>query len=80
MVSEVYSLGYSWKTNQYGLAVDNVVAYELVLPNGRVTELVEQDEGAWFVLKVCFKSSCRGGTSSSKLIAHLYVREDSTIM
>lgn len=43
--------GYSWKTNQYGLAVDNVVAYELVLPNGRVTVVTEQDEDLWFALK-----------------------------
>ncbi|KAF8260156.1 hypothetical protein EI94DRAFT_1790097 [Lactarius quietus] len=43
--------GYSWKTNQYGLAVDNVVAYELVLPNGRVTSVTEQDEDLWFALR-----------------------------
>ncbi|KAG1748361.1 FAD dependent oxidoreductase [Suillus paluster] len=29
--------GYSYLTNQYGLAIDNVLAYELVLPNGTVT-------------------------------------------
>jgi FAD/FMN-containing dehydrogenase len=57
MVSELYSLGYSWKTNQYGLAVDNVVAYELVLPNGRVKVVTEQDKDLWFALKV---RSCRG--------------------
>ncbi|KAJ7459239.1 FAD dependent oxidoreductase [Mycena latifolia] len=28
--------GYSWKTNQHGLTVDNVVAYELVKPNGDI--------------------------------------------
>lgn len=28
--------GYSFRTNQYGLAVDNVVAYNLVLPNGTI--------------------------------------------
>ncbi|KAF7303045.1 NAD(P)-binding protein [Mycena kentingensis (nom. inval.)] len=28
--------GYSYKTNQYGLGVDNVVAVELVLPSGEV--------------------------------------------
>ena len=37
------------------LAVDNVVAYELVLPNGRVTEVAEEDEDAWFVLEVRLK-------------------------
>ncbi|KAN0139378.1 hypothetical protein V8E53_002879 [Lactarius tabidus] len=45
--------GYSWKTNQYWLAVDNVqvVAYELVLPNGRVKAVTERDEDIWFALK-----------------------------
>jgi hypothetical protein len=52
-------LGYSWKTNQYWLAVDSVqvVAYELVLPNGRVKAVTERDEDIWFALKV---RSCRG--------------------
>ncbi|KAF8336978.1 FAD dependent oxidoreductase [Cantharellus anzutake] len=30
--------GYSWLTNLYGLTVDTVVAFELVLPNGTVVE------------------------------------------
>lgn len=29
--------GYSWKTNQYGLGIDSVLGYELVLPNGTCT-------------------------------------------
>ncbi|QRV82883.1 FAD-binding domain protein [Ceratobasidium sp. AG-Ba] len=29
--------GYSFLTNQYGLAIDNVVEYEIVLPNGTIT-------------------------------------------
>jgi hypothetical protein len=78
MVSELYSLGYSWKTNQYGLAVDSVVAYELVLPNGTVAAVTEKDEDLWFALKVRPKCSSRGG--NSKLIAFLYLREDSTIL
>jgi hypothetical protein len=28
--------GYSYKTSQYGLTVDNVARYELVLPNGTI--------------------------------------------
>ncbi|KAJ8590357.1 FAD-binding domain-containing protein [Rhizopogon salebrosus TDB-379] len=31
--------GYSFLGNQYGLAFDNVVAYELVLPNGTVADI-----------------------------------------
>jgi FAD/FMN-containing dehydrogenase len=29
--------GYSWKSSQYGLTIDNIVGYELVLPNGTIT-------------------------------------------
>ena len=28
--------GYSYKTNQHGLAIDTIVGYNLVLPNGTV--------------------------------------------
>lgn len=43
--------GYSWKTSQYGLTIDNIAAYELVLPNGTVTTVTEQDEDLWFALR-----------------------------
>ncbi|KAG2356935.1 hypothetical protein BDR07DRAFT_1299082 [Suillus spraguei] len=33
--------GYSYLTNQYGLAFDSVVAFELVLPNGTVTDVTD---------------------------------------
>ncbi|KAI0767639.1 FAD dependent oxidoreductase [Fomes fomentarius] len=33
--------GYSWKTNQFGLTIDNLSAFELVLPNGTVTSVTE---------------------------------------
>ncbi|KZT71939.1 FAD-binding domain-containing protein [Daedalea quercina L-15889] len=33
--------GYSWLTNQYGLALDSVRGFELVLPNGTVTDVTE---------------------------------------
>ncbi|TFY75286.1 hypothetical protein EWM64_g8726 [Hericium alpestre] len=44
--------GLSYKTNQYGLAVDNVVAYELVLPNGVVKTITSKDEDLFWGLKV----------------------------
>jgi hypothetical protein len=44
--------GYSWKTNQYGLTIDTVTAFELVLPNGRVKKVTEKDEDLWFALRV----------------------------
>ncbi|KAG1839891.1 FAD dependent oxidoreductase [Suillus subalutaceus] len=33
--------GYSYLTNQYGLGIDSVVAYELVMPNGTVAEITD---------------------------------------
>jgi FAD/FMN-containing dehydrogenase len=45
-------VGYSWKTNQYGLTVDTVTQFELVLPNGEIETVTEKDEDLWFALKV----------------------------
>ena len=44
--------GYSWKTNQYGLTLDTVTAFELVLPSGHVKVVTEKDEDLWFALRV----------------------------
>ena len=45
--------GYSWKTNQYGLTVDTVEAYELVKPDGTVSTVTEgSDSELFFGLKV----------------------------
>ena len=44
--------GYSFESNQYGLAIDNVVAFELVLPNGTVTMITADDHDLWFSLRV----------------------------
>ena len=44
--------GYSFKSNEYGLAIDNVVAYELVLPNGTVRKVTADDHDLWFALRV----------------------------
>ena len=43
--------GYSWKTNQFGLTLDTVTEYELVLPCGHVTTVTEQNEDLWFGLR-----------------------------
>jgi len=45
-------VGYSFKTNQYGLAIDNVAGYELVLPNGTLKHVTPMDEDLWFGLRV----------------------------
>ncbi|KAJ6529113.1 FAD dependent oxidoreductase [Mycena vulgaris] len=49
-----YSLGggYSYKSNQVGLTVDNIVGYELVLPNGTLTEVTaSKNPDLYFGLK-----------------------------
>ncbi|KAN0139139.1 FAD-binding domain containing protein [Lactarius tabidus] len=48
--------GYSWKTNQYGLTMDTVTAFELVLPNGTVKNVTEKDEDLWFALRGGFNN------------------------
>ncbi|KAJ7593193.1 FAD-binding domain-containing protein [Mycena floridula] len=36
--------GYSWVTNQYGLGIDNIVALDLVLPNGTFVQVTETSQ------------------------------------
>ncbi|KAG6812798.1 hypothetical protein H0H92_000430 [Tricholoma furcatifolium] len=44
--------GYSWLTNQYGLTIDTVVAYELVTPTGEIVSVTEaSDPDLFFGLK-----------------------------
>ena len=57
--------GYSFKTSQYGLTVDNVVGYELVLPNGTVINVTSKDDDLWFGLRVSRKSRYRFNTLST---------------
>jgi len=35
----IFRPGYSYLSNQYGLSVDNVVSFELVMPNGTVANI-----------------------------------------
>lgn len=45
--------GYSWHTNQYGLSIDTVVGYELVLPGGDIVTVTNQSyPDLFFGLKV----------------------------
>lgn len=47
------SAGYSWLTNQYGLTLDNIIGYELVLPDGEITSVTEASQpDLFFSLKV----------------------------
>ncbi|KAF7795716.1 hypothetical protein EIP86_006881 [Pleurotus ostreatoroseus] len=43
--------GYSWLTNEHGLTVDNIVAYQLVLPNGTAITVDETVPDLFFALK-----------------------------
>ncbi|KAG1854015.1 FAD-binding domain-containing protein [Suillus subluteus] len=50
--------GYSYLTNQYGLGIDSVVAYELVMPNGTVAEITDvTNPDLFFALRVSFQQS-----------------------
>ncbi|PPR05983.1 hypothetical protein CVT24_004620 [Panaeolus cyanescens] len=40
--------GYSWKTNQYGLTIDTVVAFELVTPTGAIINVTHESEPELF--------------------------------
>ncbi|KAK0224250.1 hypothetical protein IW262DRAFT_882884 [Armillaria fumosa] len=49
--------GYSYLSNQYGLALDNVIAYELVTPNATVVTVTEEnDPDLFFSLKGGFNN------------------------
>ncbi|KAI0260037.1 FAD dependent oxidoreductase [Gloeopeniophorella convolvens] len=43
--------GYSYISSQFGLGIDNIVAIEVVLPNGTFTTVTSGDEGLWFALR-----------------------------
>ncbi|KAF8332476.1 FAD dependent oxidoreductase [Amanita rubescens] len=40
--------GYAWQTNQVGLAIDTIVAYELVKPDGKVIKVTEESDSELF--------------------------------
>jgi len=48
--------GFNWLANQVGLAVDTVVGYELVKPNGDIVPVTGFDVDLFFALKVTITS------------------------
>jgi len=44
--------GYSYHSSQYGLSLDNVAGFELVLTNGKVIHVTSKDDDLWFGLRV----------------------------
>jgi hypothetical protein len=53
--AQVY-LGFSYTTSQYGLTIDHMAGYELVLPNGTVINVTSKNENLWFALRVSKKT------------------------
>jgi len=51
--------GYSYQSNQYRLTIDNVAAYELVLPNGTIKHVTQKDKDLWFGLRVSRKAQSK---------------------
>ncbi|QSZ30290.1 hypothetical protein DSL72_004812 [Monilinia vaccinii-corymbosi] len=43
--------GYSWFTNQYGLACDTIISFTLVLPDGTITKVDSTKPDLFFALK-----------------------------
>jgi hypothetical protein len=61
--------GYSYKSSQYGLTIDTVTGYELVLPNGTVVNVTSNDEDLWFGLRVSRASTILIGRVAKSSIA-----------
>ncbi|KAI9437987.1 FAD-binding domain-containing protein [Lactarius indigo] len=43
--------GYAFMSNQYGLTIDNMAGYELVLPNGTMINVTSSNKDLWFALR-----------------------------
>ena len=56
--------GYSYQSSQYGLAIDNIAGYELVLPNGTIKHVTPKDKDLWFGLRVGKNSSIQVGDTN----------------
>ncbi|KAI0260047.1 hypothetical protein BC834DRAFT_973749 [Gloeopeniophorella convolvens] len=48
--------GFSFLSSQYGLAIDNIEAFELVFPNGTTTSVTSENTDLWFALKGGFNN------------------------
>ncbi|KDR67962.1 hypothetical protein GALMADRAFT_79271 [Galerina marginata CBS 339.88] len=59
--------GYSWKTNQYGLTVDTVTAFELVKPNGNVVIVTQASDPALF-------SALKGGFNNFGIVTRFTLK------
>ena len=63
--------GYSLKSNQFGLGVDNIVKFEVVLPDGRPLTVTADDKehaDLFQALRVCHKVHFTWKTMDGRLI------------
>lgn len=63
----LYGGGLSWYTNQHGLASDNAVAFDLVLPNGTYVNVTQQTQPNLYF-------SLRGGLNNFGIITGVTVK------
>jgi FAD/FMN-containing dehydrogenase len=66
-ISDTCATGYSYKSSQYGLTIDTVTGYELVLPNGTVINVTPNDRDLWFGLRVSRAISILVGITKSSI-------------
>ncbi|KAJ2920997.1 hypothetical protein H1R20_g16100, partial [Candolleomyces eurysporus] len=59
--------GYSWKTNQYGLTIDTVTAFELVTPLGKVVKVTQRSDSALF-------SGLKGGGNNFGIVTKITLK------
>ena len=51
--------GYSLKSNKYGLGIDNIVKFEVVLPSGKIVNVSQNTDNDLFIsLKVTSFTKC----------------------
>ncbi|KAH8987977.1 FAD dependent oxidoreductase [Lactarius hatsudake] len=60
--------GYAFTSNQYGLTIDNMAGYELVLPNGTITNVTESNKDLWFALRASGSKLHIGGGNNFGIV------------
>lgn len=48
----ILSSGYTFQTSLYGLALDNLVSFDIVLPTGEIKTVTSGDEDLFFAVRV----------------------------
>ncbi|KAK7455756.1 hypothetical protein VKT23_010788 [Stygiomarasmius scandens] len=61
------SSGYSWYTNEYGFATDNVVSYDIVLPDGTFTTVTKESNADLFF-------ALQGGVNNFGIVVNIELK------